>query len=191
MQPALSNQSVHSVMHFEIEFHRLILFTATPAIWLGCVCNVRAHNASFECLLKIGIMLKWSYYNYIKRMHWKSDCCGFTEPLISRHTSCTTTRAWDAFLMPLKNVVYAPQTGSFGEDLQFQIGNVKRWILSFPQGEVGGWGRWWGGGGWWWWWCSSVKLLTADVDNRAHLNSHASGDIHTCSQRKSTTVSNI
>ncbi len=102
MQPALSNQSVHSVMHFEIEFHRLILFTATPAIWLGCVCNVRAHNASWECLLKIGIMLKWSYYNYIKRMHWKSDCCGFTEPLISRHTSCTTTRAWDAFLMPLK-----------------------------------------------------------------------------------------
>ncbi len=32
MQPALSNQSVHSVMHFEIEFHRLKLFAATPAI---------------------------------------------------------------------------------------------------------------------------------------------------------------
>lgn len=25
-------------------------------------------------------------------------------------------------------MVYAAQTGSFGEDLQFQIGNVKSWI---------------------------------------------------------------
>lgn len=47
-------------------------------------------------------MLKWSYGNTDKHMHWKPDWFRFTERLISRHTSCTITRARDAFLTPFK-----------------------------------------------------------------------------------------